>query len=634
MRPEVNGRNTRRVRANLRIQPNQRSEYLALLSELYFPRLIHLPWKERLLPDVPAGGAILKMEFLQPSQNDDNQVILLLIVSKRGKTRMLWYEWNSTMTLREAQMKPTAQSSPQEEQLPLLLIPLKAFTAFIVVCEKCITLYKDILTGTPSRYVQHLDRVKDPEEMGSSGRQPVWVQWARPMRRITDTHTVDVDEIYLCREDGIVQYLTVNHVDDHMIDTTHNPGRLGTNVNTAFAVVDVGPNTVDLLAAGGDMAEGGLWRSSPRENLEHLRSIPHWTPLNHFISCSASAEPSSAAESVTNANHSLRTQQRIFGCTGRGRHGAITELRYGHEAPEGLGSLDLPEEVSREVLDLWVFHGFYGEAGRQHKEEERGNDTTYILIACPTRTFLLRVPLKQDPQNVPEALTVDLGLNYNARTIAAGYTSRGLIQVTESSIRATALSVRQEEALKMEQQDDVKLNKDLMDSESRARYCFNFEDSRVVKACLYDTGEKTFILAAVQQGEEFYLQLGHLNASYEPTTSISPHFQPSCLLLRSVGSRLLAFVGTLEKKLHVFDVDSNGHSFEAISHYDFQDAFAICDSLAIITRSNNDNEHLRYIVVCGLRNGSLQTLHLETDFLCERPPSSPVKIRTDFRSQT
>ncbi|KAK3176563.1 hypothetical protein OEA41_007886 [Lepraria neglecta] len=504
----------------------------------------------------------------------------------------------------------------------------------MVVCEKRITLYRDILTGTPSRWIQHLDDVRDPEEPGSSGRPPIWVQWARPMRAITDTFTVDMDGIYLCREDGIVQYLTLNHVDDYMLDSTHNPGRLGINVCTAFAILDLGPNTADVLAAGGDMGEGGLWRSSPRQYLEHHTSVPNWTPLNDFITISHSAEPFKAAGSVTNADKASRMQQRMFACTGRGRQGAIAELRYGCEASKEYEDLDLGDEVSCGVLGIWAFHGFYGEAGQQDKGRERLKDTTYILISCPTRTFLLHMPLKPDPELIteypeldynaekydPNMITVDLGLEYNARSIAAGSTPRGFIQVTENSIRAISLPLPQEQAIKVEDQEDVKPNKKFMDRWSRARYCFNFEDSRVVAACIYDLAEKTFILVAVQQAENFCLQLGHLDAGYEPAITTPLRSQPSCLLLRRVGHHLLAFVGTLEKELLVYARDSDGYNFEAVSRYEFQDPFAICDSLAIITSSNNDDEQLTYIVVCGLRNGSLKTLYLGADYPRELIP--------------
>ena len=592
-----------------------------------------------LLPDVPVGGSILKMEFLHPSRNDEGQIILLLIVARKGKTSMLWYEWNSAATLRNSQLKAASQISPQDEQLPLLLIPLKAFSAFMVVCEKRITLYRDILTGTPSRSIQQFDDIRDPGEPGSSGRPPLWVQWARPMRAITSTFTVDMDGIYLCREDGIIQWLTLNHLDDHMLDSTHNPGRLGVNVDTAFAILDVGPNTVDVLVNGGDMGEGGVWRSSPRQYLERLTILANWTPLNDFITISHSAEPFNTAGSTTIPDYASRVKQQIFACTGRGRQGSITELRYGYEAPGEYETLNIADVVSSGVLGLWAFHGFYGEARQQNKGRERFKDTAYILISCPTRTYLLRLPRKPDQELIqdlgyaynpseydPEVVNEDLGLDHNSRTVAARATLQGFIQVTEFSIRATSLPVPQDRLVKLEDQEDVKPDQGLMYKGSRARYRFDFEDCRVVTACIHDTVEETSILVALQQAEKFYLQLGHLNAGYKAATTMPLQSQPSCLLLRSVGPRLLAFVGTLEKELRVFLTDSDGSDLQAIGHYEFQEPFAICDSLAIITSNKDNKNQITYTVVCGLRNGSLHTLYLGADYPRELAPLSTHEV--------
>ena len=579
-----------------------------------------LGWKERCLPDIPAGGSILKMEFLHPSRNDPDQIILVLIVSKSGKAKMLWYEWKSGMSLRQSRLKATVQPLPQDERLPLLLIPLKHFTAFMVVCEKLITLYKDLLTGTPTRYIQRLEEVKDPEGPEFTGTRPVWVQWARPMRKLTDTFTIDHDGIFLCREDGVVQYLTLLNI-EHMLDTTHKAGRLGINVNTAFAILDVGPTTVDLFAAGGDMTDGGLWRSGPRVDPLHLKSIPNWTPLNEIATINAGAEPLHAV------GYTPKWQQRIFACSGRGRHGAITELRYGYEAPVRLRKHDLSDEANKDILNIWAFHSFYGEAGQQQAFRERQKYQTYILVSCPMRTFLLRLPLDGRPQVV----NLDLGLVYDARTIAASSTTRGLIQVTENFIRTSTLALPpssyeqettqnqahfqdQDQAVKMEDQSDT--NAHYEEWTTGSPYCYEFDRSKVVAACIYTTQKTTLILLAVQQGEAFHLQMGHMVVEYMPLNTTPVHSQPSTLLFRSFGDIVLALVSNLEGELLVFLTNVSGSSFDLASKYNFQGSYAICDSLAVITSSGEQVEQSRYIVVCGLRNGLVNTLCLGASPSC------------------
>lgn len=68
------------------------------------------------------------------------------------------------------------------ETLPLLMIPLKVHTGFILVCEQRIAVYKEILTGNPICYYHQLEHQEEPEQPGSSRNAPLWVQWARPMR--------------------------------------------------------------------------------------------------------------------------------------------------------------------------------------------------------------------------------------------------------------------------------------------------------------------------------------------------------------------------------------------------------------------------------------------------------------------
>ncbi len=584
------------------------------------------------------------MEFLHPPLNDRGQIVLLLVVSIHRKSRMIWYEWNSGATLRESQLKPKASALQNDEQLPLLLIPLKLhFAAFMIICENCITLYRDISTGSPSRYVQHLDDVKDPEEPGSSLRRPAWVQWARPMR--TPRHQRDNkfdDAIFLCREDGIVQYLELYNSIDHMLDSTHPAGRLGINVSTAFAILDVGPTTDDLLAAGGDMSEGGLWRVRAREYPMRLATVPDWTPLNDFATTTNLGEIPISIGSITNIDKVLGGPSRIFACTGRGKHGAISELRYGIAASKKLDTVNLDEGVDSGVLGIWAFHGYYGESGQQFERSEQWKDATYILISYPTRTslLLLRVQLRQDPQRDrdsepqrlpdPELVTVDLGIDYDARTITSAVTPYGVtIQVTETSIRTAALPIPpipKDQAFKSEGMDDDEPEEnELTARELEARYCYQFESSRVLTASihiLYGRNnhnalfKDTYILLALKIDEAYELQFGNFWKEYRPTASYTLPSQPSCLLLHGVCGHLLAVVATLDGGLQIFVACENNRTLHTHCGFKFEGPFAICDSLAIISSNSKDEMQSDCLVVCGLRDGLVVTLRLTWDAPC------------------
>ena len=530
------------------------------------------------------------------------------------------------MDLRRSQLKAFVQSLPRDERLPLLLIPLKHQAAFMVVYEKQITLYKDLLTGSPRRYIQRLEEVRGPEQVGISGRKPVWVQWARPMRKITDEFTVDHDEISLCREDGVVQYLSLINA-EHMLDSKHKAGRLGINVNTAFTILDVGPNKGDVFAAGGDMSEGGLWRSDPRSDLLHLRPISNWTPMNDVATVSTPAERLRGVGNVIAAHTTSEEHPRILACTGRGRHGAITELRYGYAAPKRLRTHDLSDEVNRDVLNVWAFHGSFGHAEQQHEYKEPLKNRTYLLVSCPMRTFLLRVSL----EGRALVVNLDLGLEYNAKTIAASYTNRGLIQITEDSIRITSLKIlqfyreraggdeegdqHQEVEVKMEDQDDAKEERE--EYPARPSSCCNFEGLKVLAACIYAIPDTTLILLAGEQAESFHLQLGVVVAEYVPLKTIPLQSQASALLLRKFGDHILALVGNVEGEIQVLLADVSGSCLELASMYKFQGPYAICDSLAITTLIDHQEKQQNFVVVCGLRNGSVDLLCLGASPSCE-----------------
>jgi len=551
----------------------------------------------------------MKMEFLHPPNNDPGQVILLLIVFQKARARMVWFEWSSGVTLRASQMLPSRQVLPREESAPLLLIPFIKLSAFMIVSETRITVYNDILTGTPRQTIQSLRHLKGPEEPGLSRRLPIWTQWARPIRQ--------KDAIYLCREDGIVQYLEFQNETNHTLDSTHQAGRLDTTVDTAFAVIDVGPNTVDLLVAGGSSSEGGLWRMLPREDPNLVDSIANWTPLHSLTTMSSSNEKGivSHGPSMTSSH-----QHRLFACTGNGKHGAVSELRYGHRASETLANETkiIGDAMSGGVLGVWAFHGFFGNPKYQFEGPQSWNDRTYILIALPTQTSLLRVHLepmlldKHTRLHVdPQFIVGEVGLNLPTRTVFAGTTAEGLfVHIAETTIviyRISGIDIKSEDS------EDV----DMLDYGSRTEeisivssFEFPDPDARILAASMHHEHEKSVVLLAIHRDGHFGLQLGHLDTEYVPKGEfLQIMSQPSCVHLQLIGDDLVAFVATLDHELHAYQADEQRLIPSRFGPYIFKGSFPVCDSLAIMTSADNKGGEPNCLVICGLRNGSIQTLH-------------------------
>jgi len=530
-------------------------------------------------------GTILKMEFLHPPQNDNDQVILLLVVSKDGKSRLVWYEWYSMTDLRLAQITPSAQSLPSEDRMPLLLIPLRAFTAFILISEKGITLFKNLLTGTPNRYTHKLMHNEAPEEPGSSKKNPIWVQWARPMRAKAYKSTDDC--IYICREDGIVHYLEIKHNHEQMLDSTHKAGRLGVNISSSFAVLDTGPNTNDILVTGGCASDGGSWRFRPRENAEHLSNRPNWTPLT-YSSIALVPDPNHKATQRRRSNDRIvNLQQRLLACTGKAKYGSISEIRYGIPAKDGLQSVDMGEEVESGVLGVWTLH-------------DQSDERFYVLIAHPSRTSLILIYEDDDPELLEEGL----GLDLDVRTVAARDTTAGVvIQVTETTIRSTRMPT-------------------LAGQQSQQAHTFSLGDERVLTACIGVPDAESLTLLAVQEDDHYYLRLGQIDHTFEPIGErVTLRSRPVCLYLHRMGTHALAFIGDIDGMIQIFITAESDKTIQMVYQLGFEGQFAICDSIAILTSEEDFSLHTSCLLVLGLRDGFLGTFSVEkTGFSCKLSP--------------
>ena len=511
-------------------------------------------------------GVILKMEFLHPSKGDKDHVILLLVTSKKSKTRIRCYEWDSSTHVSEAAELGRGQRVPDDQQLPLLLIPLLMSTAFLLVFENRIATYTGILTGHATTHDHQLDHLEGPEEPGSSRAKPVFTQWARAMRR--EDHVSLQDNIYLCREDGVVRFLEISEEIRHMIDSSHAAGRLKANVNTAFASLDLGRQFNDLLVAGGDMSDGGLWTFAPRYGPTNpMISIANWTPTLDFVASHISRHPTRCSGHARTMGGQAQTQKRIFAPTGRGStRGAVTEVRFGIEA----SLLAEVFETGKGVNQIWALYDCSGKG-------------IHILISYPTHTVSFLAGSDDQLQDEDD----EIQINTEAETLAAGLTQDGfVVQVTATSIRATQPGNHQR-GLAVDLEDESFLKATILTSE---RY-----------GCL--------LLVAVKAADELSLRWARISTD-GPEVSIQSlgkpqalSAEPSCLSLQEAEGEIIALVGTLAGALQLFT--RNGPSLQVTCSHRFEGEFAICNSIAMIQNASS------FRLVCGLRNGSVQTLLLD-----------------------
>lgn len=524
-------------------------------------------------------GVILKMEFLHPSKGDEHHVILLLVVSKGQGSLLVRFEWDCRAGLSMCEKKPS-QALAKSTRLPHLLIPLTYGTSFALVCEHQITVYKDILAGNARGQNIPLKIDELPEEPQSSNRLPIWTQWARPMRS-TKRPALEIDNIYLCRGDGVVYYIDIKESSVPMISSQCSACTVNASLSSAFATLDLGDESNDAIVAAGEMGDGGMWYLKPRDPLELVGTIRNWSPLRDMTTARVNGPSSNLAGTDSQI---WQRDKRLFACTGRGpRHGAITEIRIGTEAVKLGPTIELGELADNGILDLWAM-------------PVRSHNGIYLMISRPTETdlILLRSSI-EDPQKTPQAASEVEELNINERTIAAGSTAEGfLVQVTPSSINAIA----QEHGI--------------------LPLAWHFEEASITAASFLTIPSRTTVLLIVlRKYNDFYLHHGHFGSQggrivfEELGEPVRLQSEASSLALYWVENRILAFVGTLAATLQIYAANA-GSSLSPYFEYSFDDPFSICDSLAVlITKIQavgcgevEDGQ----LVVCGLRNGTVRTL--------------------------
>ena len=523
------------------------------------------------------------MEFLYPSNEDKDHTILLLIATFDEKTKFLVYEWDYSRDLRTIG-PPKTYPVPPAFRCPLLLIPFMVITGFVLVCQSSICMYYDILTGELQN--KHLSTPEDLDETcarepGSSRRFPLWTAWARPQRR--DNYASENDIFYLCREDGTVQFLEFKLSDFNPQCSFHRTGELLVNVDTAFAALDLGwdrfqprkanddnqKESDDILIAAGDMSDGKVVRMAARKNAQSTQSIPNWTPMVDF--CTTSTISGKILDEENRRPRSYRIsdgRERIFGCVGRGRnHGAVCEMRSGIEARSHIYS-----QVGDGVTGLWILPDISGT-----------KSGICLLITClDDTTMLLQIP-NSDSVEVPELEDL-FGIETDWRTFAAGSTSTGLVvQVTAHSLR-------------------------VFEPGHSASIVYLFKDERVILAC---TRSEAILVATDHNGElrlryaELQISSAHISLDWAERQYLM-QTEPSCLSLQVIEGVTYAFVGDSDGKLLLF-VASSRDGMSRIFTYNFEKEFAICESVTLLRQDPQDGSRDRYLLLCGLRNGSLET---------------------------
>ncbi|KAI0478994.1 mono-functional DNA-alkylating methyl methanesulfonate N-term-domain-containing protein [Xylariaceae sp. FL0804] len=373
------------------------------------------------------NGIICNMEFLEPPR--EGLVILALILVQAEVSRLVFYEWHCDLVGLEAILSKKKSGYRLEDvfRVPLLIIPLKVDSAFLIVTEEITAVCSQFLIGPPKFDPFDLGEPETEIDVHHGTRPPLWTAWTRPIRD-DQWYNQGHDNIYLAREDGLISLIEVRGGSG--IETTVNMSFVDCNVDTAFGA-SYHPFH-DLLLVGGDCGPGSYWELSPKTTPRRIGSdspnssdIPNWSPTVDFV---VIKDPSVDAREEHQGSHtstplpSRATQNslapdRLFACSGRGARGSIAEIRFGIEAK--IGSV-LP--YSSPIKRCWVLPSMNYTDGGYFS----------MLLALPNASAVLRMSL--DLSNVTEENESETSFDVTSPTLAAYTSGDVVVQVTATRI--------------------------------------------------------------------------------------------------------------------------------------------------------------------------------------------------------
>ena len=546
-------------------------------------------------------GTILQMEFLYPKRGlqgaDNPLVVLIVIVSRKGRTKLHRYEWDSSTGIENFAEVGTGHALSAEEQTPLFLIPVTITSGFLLVCQTRGFLYGDTSPGcweSPLPQMlndQGIDGADtnsvegSSEESGISHGTPIWTQWTRPVRR-KDWFSTN-DAIYLCREDGLVKYLLIEANGTRPTIAKSKVGNIKTNIDSALACIDNGlggtwyddgKESEDVLVTGDSIGDGALYSFKSRQNVIKGQVIPRWAPLLDV--CTVPSIPTGVTlrpfEDPPGFNLECRPQQ-LFACTGRGaRDGAVCELRYGTRASLSISYL----RSASTLLGLWVFDKW---------PHSNTKDKSVLLLSGPVETHLM-----DEGGNIIS--TADCGFDNASQTIAAGCSMDDVcIQITRRSVRA----------FKKGAWGKTPFRED-MDILAAHVHCFH----ALALLCVRDGKRNLLKLVHFQSKESGTITLNHIG------TSLMLEAEITTLHLAVESGRVIALAGDRNHQLQVH-LGTLENGLDTTFHRNFGDydqnpsdpISGLCESLALIAGPNDAEvkfplvQDHRYLVLCGLRNG-------------------------------
>lgn len=209
-------------------------------------------------------GVIHKMDFLYPQADDPDHMILLLLIARKGSTRMKIWEWDASTGLSNVSTRfPHGHQIPNPHRLPLLLVPIKIRSSFILILAEDFVACEGLLEGSPT-FKTLVIKHREPTPFSFGLGPPLWTAWSKPARTVSYSETHD--DIYVAREDGFVKFLEINSEEDDLLNVQMDAGCLQSNIGTGFVALGadlaLGNAAADFFIATSDCGTGSVFRAS------------------------------------------------------------------------------------------------------------------------------------------------------------------------------------------------------------------------------------------------------------------------------------------------------------------------------------------------------------------------------------
>lgn len=529
------------------------------------------PAKEHLKPFreqryIQVDGNIVRMDFLQPPRDDKDKVILVLIVAKQGCAYMVLYRWDANSPLHRIKpMRSSGQELPEEDKMPLMLIPCNAPASFLLVTETELVLYNRVTHSEAQRTAHDLS---DRHEFKDGRRTKMWTQWAKPRR--TELFRKKNDEIMLVREDGTLRSYDIDVHLDLQVKAHWSAGNLGISIDTAFCTLPAPLDTLqggDIVIAGGSITAGGVFHFQSRTQPRLLQPIPNGTPSNDLLLL-----PPSSSREVR-----IDRRSRIFTCCGSHQGGGgLAEIQHGLEAEIGW-VMDDPDLAS--LLHLWSV-------------EDREKGRVLLFSSYPLHSALLTLDISTSELEAPSPDQYS-GIDLDVASLSLAVIDEDtLVQITTSSMNMISLGKRGPPT---------------------------FHSFAGLSPLCADIDVRTgTVIVAHQMDRGFIVSVCSVRSSTGLSPSENGHnvpleHRPSCLCISSLGNELLAAIANEQGEVAMFKIETGNKiaigSPCILPIISSQQRDTSIGSMCLLSRPGL----AAGLLLCGLRNGSLVCVEILRD---------------------